>query len=287
MDEFLANFGDSANEDDADSGSGRQSSPEKESSAPTSSGVATSVEDEDEEAMMDEFLANFGDLAEEDDSKNNAENQPSPEKESAVPTSNAISKQEDEDEAMMEEFLTNFVTSNGDEDDSNSNNESIPEKQNLAPPTESLLPKREEEDNDDAAMMEEFVSNFVVSDKKEEEEVGVYTDSGNDHAQSHIPSYDSMLESNIPDDEKYQDEEQPLVFKPKESVMDRGFEGEASPLLPTSTPETQAKSHEALESQKPDEPLSTWETVASYLYWVPVVVGLPVVYMMASGSKPP
>lgn len=233
--------------------------------------VVKKSQDEDEDAMMDEFLANFGGSTEEEEDSGK---ETTIEREISAKTSSVVSDDEEDSEAMMDEFLANF----GDSDDANDDSEKQP-----SPGKESSTPSTSEED--EGAMMDEFLANF--GDYKKEEEVVHDTDSGNDHAQSHIPNYDSMPESNIPDDEKYQDEEQPLVFKPKQSVMDRGFQGEASPLLPSSTPEAQTKIHKALEPQKPDEPLSTWETVASYLYWVPVVVGLPVLYMMASGSKAP
>ena len=79
--------------------------------------------------------------------------------------------------------------------------------------------------------------------------------------------------STIPNDQE--DEEQPLISEPRETTMDRGVHGENSPLLP---------SKEKKKEDPEPPPTSTWETITSYLYWVPVVVGLPVAYKVATGS---
>jgi len=175
-------------------------------------------------------------------------------KESSVPASSVVSKNYDEEDSMMDEFLSNFVESKEEESGANSSNEKNPEILN--------------DENDDAAMMDEFLSNLVVPNEEEGD-----TNSDNDHVprESHVPDYEIMRE-----DSREDDKEQPLVSKPKESIMERGFQGETSPLLPSN--------REKNEPPLPDPP-TTWDTLSSYLYWLPVIIGLPVVYIVANGSQ--
>jgi len=251
MDEFLSNFAVSAEEDDIDKNSGNKHSPEKARSALTSTVVPQN--DNQEETMMDEFLSNFVESAK-DDKDSDGDNKQISEKESSVPASSVVSKNYDEEDSMMDEFLSNFVESKEEESGANSSNEKNPEILN--------------DENDDAAMMDEFLSNFVVPNEEEGD-----TNSDNDHVprESHVPDYEIMRE-----DSREDDKEQPLVSKPKESIMERGFQGETSPLLPSN--------REKNEPPLPDPP-TTWDTLSSYLYWLPVIIGLPVVYIVANGSQ--
>jgi hypothetical protein len=203
----------------------------------------TRYDNEEEDAMLDEFLSNFG--VSTDDMDSDGDNKQMSEKESTANTSSVVPKNDYDEEDMMDEFLSNFVEPKEEEFGANNSNE------------KKLL----NDENDDAAMMDEFLSNFVVPNT---EKGGI--DSDNDR----VPDYESTRE-----DSRKDDEEQPLVSKPKASIMERGFQGESSPLLPSNK-----------EKDEPiPEPTSTWDTLSSYLYWIPVFVGLPVVYMVANGSQ--
>jgi hypothetical protein len=223
----------------------------------------TRYDSEEEDAMIDESLSNFGVSTDEEDGADSG-NERNPEKESTVNTSSVIPKNDNEEEAMMEEFLSNFEVSVEYDEDTDSSNEKNPE----------VLNDENDDEEEDEAMMDEFLSNFVVSNEEEGD-----IDSDDDHRpekesqvprEGHIPGYESIR------GDSQEDEEQPLVSKPKESIMERGFQGEESPLLPSNK--------ETNKPQKPDPP-STWESLSSYLYWIPVIVGLPVVYLMANGSN--
>jgi len=250
MDEFLSNFVEPADEDKPSSGSKET---KEESSINNSNGI-TGEEDESE-AMMDEFLSNF---VEPVANKMNTESgsEEVAKEESSINNSNGVTEEEDESEAMMDEFLSNFVEPAGKEMNTESGSEVVakePEKESMADRSSIIT----NEGNEDA-IMSEIVPTLVESTEEKDNKFKRQT------TESSI--------STIPNDQE--DEEQPLISEPRETTMDRGVHGENSPLLP---------SKEKKEDPEPP-PTSTWETITSYLYWVPVVVGLPVAYKVATGS---
>ena len=261
MDEFLSNFVESAK--DEDSTAKTESNLEKENAVPSTS--ISPDNNEDEEAMMDDLFSNFADSANE---KSGSEKH-SLEAETSDGTTSVVPKKEDEEDSMMDEFLANFAASKEDNCADNSNEKNVQE-QGVVLPTHGLVSNQNNDDDDDLAMMDEFVSNFVAPNdgsSSEKENLAVPT-------KSLVSNYESFRENSG-------DEEQPLVSKPKEYIMDRGFQGEGSPLLPS----TKEASETEPQTQKPEEPSSTWDTVSSYLYWIPVVIGLPVAYMLATGAQ--
>jgi len=254
MDEFLSNFAVTP-EDEKESSNTKMA----ENPAMVSNVISDTEADEDE--MMDEFLSNFVESAKDEDSTAKTEN--NSEKENAFPSTTISPDNNEDEEAMMDEFLSNFADSANEK----SGNEKDSFEAETLDATTSVVPKKEDEED---AMMDEFVSNFVVPNNgssSEKENLVV-------PSKSHVSNYASFRENS-------EDEEQPLVSKPKEYTMDRGFQGEESPLLPS----TKEANETEPQTQKPEEPLSTWDTVSSYLYWIPVVIGLPVAYMVATGSQ--
>ena len=280
MDEFLSNFVESTGQNDS-SGSSKES---KKESSINNNLVTDDEEEDDDDAMMDESLSNCSaasssddssesddssddDLSESDDSSDDSsvesteEDKPSSgsietKEESFINNSNGVTEEEDESEAMMDEFLSNFVEPAGKEMNTESGSEVVakePEKESMADRSSIIT----NEGNEDA-IMSEIVPTLVESTEEKDNKFKRQT------TESSI--------STIPNDQE--DEEQPLISEPRETTMDRGVHGENSPLLP---------SKEKKEDPEPP-PTSTWETITSYLYWVPVVVGLPVAYKVATGS---
>jgi len=264
MDEFLSNFVDTPKEDETDS-----KTTEKESSDSTMSESQKEDDDDgDDEEIMDEFLSNFVEQAKEEESTSKADLETIAEKENLVAATSAIPKKEEDEEAMMDEFLSNFVDSTNEANGS--------EKETTEKESSDHSEKEEEEDE----MMDEFLANFVTST----EDVPVDRISSDTDAESEsllVPSKSLVSNYSSLQENSHEDEEQPLVSKPKEYVMERGFQGEESPLLPS----TRVASETGPQTQKPEAPPSTWETVSSYLYWIPVVIGIPVVYMVANGAQ--
>jgi len=217
---------------------------------------------EEDDIMMDDFISNFVVSADEDVTDSGNEN--TPEKESLVNTGSAVPKNDDEEEAMMDDFISNFVVS-ADEDITDSGNENTLEKESLVN-TSIAVPKNDDEEE---ATMDDFISKVVVS---ADEDVADSDNENSPEKENSIPNV-----SLVPKDENgIRDEEQPLICKPRESIMDRGFQGEESPLLP---------SKENIDPQKPD-PSPSW-SIYSYLYWIPVIIGVPIVFLAVNGSKPP
>ena len=277
MDDFLSNFVSSEETKETDTNSNNKQSQEKEDTVLTTSTSANPKEDEGEERMMEEFLSNFVDTTNEDISSNSG-NKHSLEKETTVAISSVVPEKKDEEKTMIDEFLENFVVSE-EEDRNETFDEKSTEKLCLVPPTDSLVSKEEYDDDDDTAMMDEFLSNFVVPDNEkgdnDKDNHGPENESLVVPSKNLVPNYESVRENTLDDE----DEEQPLISNPREFTMERGYQGEESPLLPTK------KEANNPEAQKPDPPSSAWETVSSYLYWIPIIVGLPVVYMVANGSQ--
>lgn len=209
-------------------------------------------DDDDDDGMFDEFVSNFT-------SDKNAEE-----------TSNKAPTKDDteDDDAMMDEFLSNFGV-----DEEPSNSES---------------PKAAEEEDE---MMDEFLANFATADKEKpapptdnraslvDNAEGDDDDAAMDEFLSNFANNDSLKE----DRSDGSDEEQPLISSPGKTSVGREFHGESSPLLATSK---EAKAATETLDPEEEEP-SIWDTVSSYLYWLPVVCGIPAVYMMATatGSK--
>lgn len=280
----------------------------------------TEKSDDDEDAMMDEFLSNFGISVDEDRMDGGKENH----QQNETTNSSATRKKEDDEDTMMEEFRTNFAepTKEGlqEEDETDDYNKKRQENESLVPPVASVEPN--EEENEDA-MMDEFLSNFVEPSKEEEEDTAeTSTDNeesfasrstlvpkdDNDDSEAAMEEFlSNFVEPTTEDDlnsenDRYiesvrdgalaeQDEEQPLIIhKPTVSIMERGFEGEQSPLLPSTSTATMStiedKATEETEKNKPDEgSSSSW--FSSLFFWVPVAVAVPVVYMVVNASHQP
>jgi len=256
MDEFLSNFVETSNEED------ETESDKKETSESEASGKD---DDDGEEAMMDEFLSNFVDYSEEKEI---------PAKETPVATRSVVPEEEDDEDAMMDEFMSNFVEPSNEEEET----ESTTDVDGGSTPSPAL--EEETKADDDAAMMNEFVSNFVAPADQE-------IMSSDPQPVGLVPNYQSVRDDGAEEtfDDEHEasdgsDEEQPLVpsSSPTGATMNRGFSGETSPLLASSTTETTTTEPES-------EPQTYWESVSSYLYWIPVVVGLPVVYSMVAGGS--
>jgi len=270
---ILSNFVDSAEEDMSDPKSSNENiiknSAEKETSIPSTSAITKN--DKEEEAMMDEFLSNFVDSVSEDVPENDVTDN-SVTKEASFSTNNDVPKKDDEEEAMMDEFLANFGESS---DTDGTDSQSRPETKTLLPLTTEILVSKEKKSDGKEATMTQFRSNVSKSNGAPKCNA---MESSNPANESFVSRYGSV-QDNIED--KTSDEEQPLVSKPSELSMERGIQGETSPLLPSSSSDTNIESQPEKPEPEP-EPPSTWETISSYLYWIPVVVGLPVAYMVAT-----
>jgi len=324
MDEFLSNFVDSTEEAVQKNDETRDimiNNPRNQIIVPPTANVIPKDED-DEDAMMDEFLSNFVEPAQVEVQQHNKSDSDSRDNSGdqiiVPPTTSVVPNREvDDEDSMMDEFVSNFVEPTIEEVQQeiakDSDKKHSPAIEMFVPPVENVDPK---DGTDDAAMMNfngmnndenkietndverrlenslvAVNDNIIIAEEKNDDETAMeeflsnFVGSTQDQSESHIVSnYDSLSHNRQSGEE---DEEQPLISTPSESIMERGFEGERSPLLPSSTSATNKTREETkseIEKHNPEE-TSSW--YSALFHWVPVIVAAPIVYMVINAAHQP
>jgi len=324
MDEFVSNFLDPSEESDT-GGSNNNCEEEEETRDENANAVRrddkkkidVSIETKEDQAMMDEFVSNFLEPAEEHDTSgsNNSNNNICKEEKISESTATVLprddntrndsSKETEEERAMMEEFVSNFLSGTEDQDTGESNShweeeeEQLVDGNNVVPKAEHQSPDGARRDTDeDEKMFLEFVSNFATEKEALGGGSGGVNDERNGNATKGVENErptenDTLLvaeDANATQKVRGDEGKPPVPMPNNNRTADEpgapvgkipGHSGDSNDARLLSSSEKKNES----QSDEPPPPGPSGSRNYSYLCWIPVIVAVPIVIVLVNRSQ--